>query len=244
MPLIMREAAKHRRRRRPPHLRPVPERQDEVAWQKRIDEYDLTPVNVAPLTRGKNATDMKLVIEAMDMLARAQPRRHLHRLQRQRLHAVGAAHPRRALAVYGVGEKKAPKPYKEAFDRFFEWARPTHAGRAGAETEGESACQKGGAEGGSRQAGTSAATASAQPRARRRQSRPCPRRKSSRRSIRQEKKDGWARLGDVGKNLRTAITGFTAQKYGHRTMSGLIGTMKKAVETRTGADGSIEVRRR
>ena len=38
------------------------------SWQRYIEDFGLTPVNVSPLTRGKNATDMKLVIEAMDML--------------------------------------------------------------------------------------------------------------------------------------------------------------------------------
>ena len=90
------------------------------SWLKHIDEFDLTAVDVSPLTRGKNATDMRLVIEAMDML-------HGRRLDgvciassdgdfaplATRLRAS-------ALAVYGFGAKKAPAAYKALFDRFFE----------------------------------------------------------------------------------------------------------------------------
>ena len=37
-------------------------------WQSLLHEYALTPVHVPPASRGKNATDMKLAIEAMDLL--------------------------------------------------------------------------------------------------------------------------------------------------------------------------------
>jgi hypothetical protein len=90
------------------------------SWQKLLDEYDLIAVNVAPLIRGKNATDMKLVIEAMDML---------HGRQLDGLCIVSsdgdfmplvARIRSNALAVYGFGAKKAPAAYKTEFDRFFE----------------------------------------------------------------------------------------------------------------------------
>jgi len=90
------------------------------SWQKLLAEYDLTPVNVAPLTRGKNATDMKLVIEAMDML-------HGRRLDGFCIASsdgdftpLAGRIRASALAVYGFGAKKAPAGYKAVFDRFYE----------------------------------------------------------------------------------------------------------------------------
>jgi len=90
------------------------------SWLKHVDEYGLTPVNVSPLTRGKNATDLKLTIEAMDILLG----RGLDGLciassdgdftpLAERVRAA-------AVACYGFGMKKAPAGYKKTFDRFYE----------------------------------------------------------------------------------------------------------------------------
>jgi hypothetical protein len=77
-------------------------------------------VNVSPLTRGKNATDMKLVIEAMDMLHGRQldvvciassDGDFTPLAERMRMNAI---------AIYGFGAKKAPAGYKKVFDHFFE----------------------------------------------------------------------------------------------------------------------------
>ncbi len=90
------------------------------SWLKHLDEYELTPVNVSPLTRGKNATDLKLTIEAMDILLGrgldgvciASSDGDFTPLAER----VRAA----AVACYGFGMKKAPTGYKKAFDRFYE----------------------------------------------------------------------------------------------------------------------------
>lgn len=90
------------------------------SWQKHIDEFDLTPVNVSPLTRGKNATDMKLVIEAMDMLHGRQLDGFCIASSDGDFTPLAARIRGNALAVYGFGAKKAPAAYKAEFDRFYE----------------------------------------------------------------------------------------------------------------------------
>jgi hypothetical protein len=90
------------------------------SWQKHIDEFDLTPVNVSPLTRGKNATDMKLVIEAMDMLHGRQLDGFCIASSDGDFTPLAARIRANALAVYGFGAKKAPAAYKAEFDRFYE----------------------------------------------------------------------------------------------------------------------------
>jgi hypothetical protein len=42
------------------------------AWQPLLHRHALTPVHIPPAVTGKNATDMKLAIEAMDLLHRGQ----------------------------------------------------------------------------------------------------------------------------------------------------------------------------
>jgi hypothetical protein len=90
------------------------------SWMKQIEDFGITPVNVSPLVHGKNATDMKLVIEAMDMLHG----RHLDGVciasSDGDFTPLAARIRASALAAYGFGAKKAPAAYKEEFEKFFE----------------------------------------------------------------------------------------------------------------------------
>jgi hypothetical protein len=90
------------------------------SWQKHIADFDLMPVNVSPLTRGKNATDMKLVIEAMDMLYGRQLDGLCIASSDGDFTPLAARVRGNAIAVYGFGAKKAPAGYKAEFDRFYE----------------------------------------------------------------------------------------------------------------------------
>ncbi len=90
------------------------------SWLKQLDVFDLTPVNVSPLTRGKNATDMKLVIEAMDMLGGRGFDGFLIASSDGDFTPLVARIRASAVACYGFGMKKAPAAYKAEFDRFFE----------------------------------------------------------------------------------------------------------------------------
>jgi hypothetical protein len=90
------------------------------SWLKQLETFDLTSVNVSPLTRGKNATDMKLVIEAMDMLNGRQLDGFLIASSDGDFTPLVARIRASAVACYGFGMKKAPSGYKAEFDRFFE----------------------------------------------------------------------------------------------------------------------------
>jgi len=119
MPLIMREAEKHGAvavRRIYGQFKSGKMK----SWQKHVEEFDLTPVNVSPLTRGKNATDMKLVIEAMDMLYGRQLDGMCIASSDGDFTPLAARIRGNAVACYGFGAKKAPAGYKAEFDRFYE----------------------------------------------------------------------------------------------------------------------------
>jgi NYN domain/OST-HTH/LOTUS domain len=90
------------------------------SWMKHVEAFDMTPVNVSPLTKGKNATDMKLVIEAMDMLYGRQLDGICIASSDGDFTPLAARIRANALAVYGFGAKKAPAGYKAEFDRFYE----------------------------------------------------------------------------------------------------------------------------
>jgi hypothetical protein len=90
------------------------------SWQKQIDDFNLTPVNVSPLVHGKNATDMKLVIEAMDIMNRRNLDGFCIASSDGDFTPLVSRIRHNALSVYGFGAKKAPAAYREEFERFYE----------------------------------------------------------------------------------------------------------------------------
>jgi uncharacterized LabA/DUF88 family protein len=88
------------------------------SWENVLHEYAIRPIQQFDYTKGKNATDMALVIEAMDLL------------YTQKLDAFGIVSSdcdftplvMRILTsghrVYGFGEKKTPAPFAKACSKF------------------------------------------------------------------------------------------------------------------------------
>jgi len=87
-------------------------------WESVLHEYAIRPVQQFDYSKGKNATDMCMIIEAMDLLYTDQPDAYgivtsdadftplvMH------LKAKGAQ-------VYGFGAKKTPAPFVNACSRF------------------------------------------------------------------------------------------------------------------------------
>lgn len=90
-----------------------------ASWQKVLHENALTPVHVPPASRGKNATDMKLAIEAMDLLHQKDLDGICIASSDSDFTTLASRIREDGLAVYGFGEKKTTAPYVAACDRFF-----------------------------------------------------------------------------------------------------------------------------
>jgi len=235
-------------------------------WLKHLDEYDLTPVNVSPLTRGKNATDLKLTIEAVDIL-------HGRGLDgfciassdgdftplTERIRAA-------AVSCYGFGMKKAPAGYKAAFDRFFECDTLLAAEKKTApRSRGGSDKVPAPAKAAPRQpAAPKAGPAARAPRRTEPQTVPQrvepqaapPRRAApaaTRLAIPTDEilaaieavrgSDGWSHLGSVSNQVYRAIENFSPKKYGYSTLKRLVASMPE-VESHTTPNGTAFVRRR
>lgn len=87
-------------------------------WEAELHEYAIQPIQQFAYSKGKNATDMALVIDAMDLLYT----KHLEGIALvssdsdftplvMRLRANG-------LKVFGFGEEKTPMPFVNACSRF------------------------------------------------------------------------------------------------------------------------------
>ncbi len=88
-------------------------------WQKLMHEHALTPVHVLPASKGKNATDMKLAIDAIDMLHERDLDGFCIASSDSDFTALASRIRENGLKVYGFGEKKAAAPHVAACDRFF-----------------------------------------------------------------------------------------------------------------------------
>lgn len=89
-----------------------------AGWKAVLHVHAIQPVQQFSYTSGKNATDSALIIDAMDLL-------HGGRVDGFALVSSDSDFTRLAtriresgLAVYGFGEKKTPKPFVAACDKF------------------------------------------------------------------------------------------------------------------------------
>jgi hypothetical protein len=89
------------------------------AWQPLVHEYALTPIHIPPAATGKNATDMKLAIEAMDLLHRGQIEGFCIASSDSDFTTLASRIREDGVLVYGFGEQKASTAYVRSCDRFF-----------------------------------------------------------------------------------------------------------------------------
>lgn len=236
------------------------------SWLKQLEIFDLTPVNVSPLTRGKNATDMKLVIEAMDMLNGRGFDGFLIASSDGDFTPLVARIRASAVACYGFGMKKAPAGYKAEFDRFFECDTALAAEKKSAPRRAAASAPKPAAPAPARAAPRQAPIATkpaAPPRAAAptppapAQSTHAPRRGrqaatpklpiptaeilSAIDEVRES--DGWSHLGSVSNQVRRRIKDFSPKHHGHATLKKLVAAMPD-VESHTTPNGTAFVRRR
>ena len=228
------------------------------SWQKHIADFDLMPVNVSPLTRGKNATDMKLVIEAMDMLYGRQLDGFCIASSDGDFTPLAARVRGNAIAVYGFGAKKAPAGYKAEFDRFYECDTMLAAEKKTAPKRASATGQKAAP---AQKAATSPAAKAAPKRVAAPKSVPTPKAPQRSASVataarepipeaaimaaidHAKASDGWSHQGTVGNVLSKTVPGFAAKKYGYKTMSSLIAAMP-GVESKRVAGKGVFVRRK
>lgn len=209
------------------------------SWLKQVEEFDLIPVNVSPLTRGKNATDLKLTIEAMDMLTGRQLDGICIASSDGDFTPLAARVRAAALTVFGFGAKKAPQAYKDGFDRFYECDTLMAAEKAAQKEQQKT----------ERKPATKPAAKTPAPRRRRSPAKtapapaaaadeppaatmaPAPPPKQGKPEIpaaqviaaieAAAREDGRAHMRDVGNRLMKAIPGFSPKTYGYRSITAL-----------------------
>jgi uncharacterized LabA/DUF88 family protein len=169
-------------------------------WKKTLLEHSIQPMQQFAYTFGKNATDSAMIIDAMDLLYTdnfdgfciVSSDSDFTRLA-SRLRESG-------LVVYGFGEKKTPKPFVAACDKFIftEVLRPKEeeSGRSRSKQSEDLKQAKGHLANLFRNAIDAYSD-----------------------------DDGWAQLGPVGSHIAKQAPEFDPRNYGYRKLTDLVKAM-------------------
>jgi len=197
-------------------------------WEAVLHEYAIKPVQQFDYSRGKNATDMLMVIDAMDLLYTDRPDAFGIVSSDADFTPLVMHLKAKGSVVYGFGAKKTPAPFVNACSRFLylenlgataaeEVAKP-------AKTMAKAPARKGRAA--KSGAAASEAESDAAPKAE----------KNDSAALRQDARlvallrnavetasgeDGWSSLGAVGQQIGN-LASFDARNYGYRKLIDLI----------------------
>ena len=98
-------------------------------WKDKLLEASIQPIQQFAYTKGKNATDAAMVIDAMDLLYTGRFDGFCIVSSDSDFTRLAARLRESGLTVYGFGERKTPKPFVAACDKFIyiENLIPPHA---------------------------------------------------------------------------------------------------------------------
>lgn len=87
-------------------------------WKDQLLQHSIQPIQQFGYTKGKNATDSALIIDAMDLLYTDQFDGFCLVSSDSDFTKLAARIREAGLVVYGFGEKKTPEPFVAACDKF------------------------------------------------------------------------------------------------------------------------------
>ena len=87
-------------------------------WKKVLLDHSIKPIQQFAYTKGKNATDSSLIIDAMDLLYTRRFNGFCLVSSDSDFTRLASRLREEGLTVYGFGEEKTPKPFVAACDKF------------------------------------------------------------------------------------------------------------------------------
>lgn len=88
------------------------------SWKTVLLEHSITPIQQFAYTKGKNATDSTMIIDAMDLLYADNVEGFCLVSSDSDFTRLASRLKESGKSVYGFGEKKTPQPFVAACDRF------------------------------------------------------------------------------------------------------------------------------
>jgi hypothetical protein len=169
-------------------------------WKAMLLEHSIQPMQQFAYTTGKNATDSAMIIDAMDLLYTGNFDGFCIVSSDSDFTRLASRLRESGLVVYGFGEKKTPKPFVAACDKFIY----TEVLRAKEEETGPSKAKQ--TDDLKRDKGHLA--------------------NLFRNAIdAYSDDDGWAQLGPVGSNIAKQAPEFDPRNYGYRKLRDLVKAM-------------------
>ncbi|WP_193213619.1 NYN domain-containing protein [Luteolibacter marinus] len=87
-------------------------------WRDQLLAHSIQPIQQFAYTKGKNATDIAMIIDAMDLLYTGRFSGFCLVTSDSDFTPLAARIREQGLTVYGFGEKKTPEPFVRACDKF------------------------------------------------------------------------------------------------------------------------------
>ncbi len=170
-------------------------------WKKTLLEHSIQPMQQFAYTFGKNATDSAMIIDAMDLLYTENFDGFCIVSSDSDFTRLASRLRESGLVVYGFGEKKTPKPFVAACDKFIftEVLRPKEeeSGRSRSKQSEDLKQAKGHLANLFRNAIDAYSD-----------------------------DDGWAQLGPVGSHIAKQAPEFDPRNYGYRKLTDLVKAMR------------------
>lgn len=88
------------------------------AWEERLHEFAIRPMQQFDYSKGKNASDMAMVIDAMELLYTDKPQAYGLVSSDADFTPLVMHLKSKGAAVFGFGQKKAPEPFQRACSTF------------------------------------------------------------------------------------------------------------------------------
>jgi len=190
-------------------------------WKDRLLAHSIQPIQQFRYTVGKNATDSAMIIDAMDLLYTGRFDGFCIVSSDSDFTRLASRIREQGLTVYGFGERKTPKPFVTACDKFI-YSDVLRA----ADTDNDA------------DSDADAATAPARRRSTqelRQDSRLVRLLQSASQAVSDE--DGWSTLGGIGNYIAKQVPEFDSRNYGYGKLSELVtATNLFEVETRNGGN--------
>lgn len=177
------------------------------AWENILLKHALTPVQQFAYTKGKNATDMMMVIEAMDLLYSGTFDGFCLVSSDSDFTPLASRIRASGLAVYGFGRRKTPEALRQACDRFIYLENLDDDASNDVVDAGDAAAKP-------------------QETATIRQSIEGSTRTMLYKAIKENADDsGWALLGQIGSYLSQVNADFDPRNYGYAKLSSMLKTI-------------------
>lgn len=188
------------------------------SWKKVLLDHSIQPIQQFAYTKGKNATDSSLIIDAMDLLYTRRFEGFCLVSSDSDFTRLAARIREEGLEVIGFGEQKTPKPFVSACDKFI-YTELLRNDAPSAESE----------------ASTNDVSAAPSPSATTPESKPAAQPAPSK--VKPLKvpvdfiakviddnsdEDGWCHLGLLGSNISKLRSDFDSRMYGFKKLSDLI----------------------